>query len=648
MTASNSPSETPPARDPVEELAEAFLERYRRGERPALSEFVARAPEHADEIRELFPALVLMEQANLTEVPAAHAFSGAAPERVGDYRIIREVGRGGMGIVYEAEQEALNRHVALKVLPSGGMGDPHRVLRFRREARSAARLHHTNIVPVFDIGERDGVHYYAMQFIHGQSLDQVIKELRRRRGEEQTNGVGQAVSNPASGLAESLVTGRFPSVEPAGDNVPPESSSPARGDAAEPPADGEAPARQLSSTTAGTDGSATSSRADHHYYRSVARIGLQVASALAYAHRQRMLHRDIKPSNLLLDQAGTAWVTDFGLAKEEGDDLTHTGDVVGTLRYIAPERFGGTVDARSDVYSLGLTLYELLSLRPAFPETDRVRLVQAIAQREPATPRKYDPRIPRDLETIVLKAINKEPAGRYARAEALEEDLRRYLSDRPIGARRAGSWERVARWCRRNPGWAGTVGAVIALLLIMGVGGTVLSLYLLRAVNTLQIVDLERTEKLWQANLERARALRSSGRVGQRFGALAAVREAARIKGDAGVTRRGCGSPSASRRRGSASVGRMPGGYASLGLRREVRNLRPHFPQRGPHDLSTVSIRRGHPGSSTHRGKPPVLATMDEPGRSIRGLCPQFTAGGNWWRGARLENRRHNARSVPG
>jgi eukaryotic-like serine/threonine-protein kinase len=138
MTESNSPPETPSARDPVEELAEAFLERYRRGERPALSEFIARAPDHAAEIRDLFPALVLIEQANLTEVPAARAFSGAAPERVGDYRIIREVGRGGMGIVYEAEQQSLNRHVALKVLPTGGTGDPHRVLRFRREARSAA------------------------------------------------------------------------------------------------------------------------------------------------------------------------------------------------------------------------------------------------------------------------------------------------------------------------------------------------------------------------------------------------------------------------------------------------------------------------------------------------------------------------------
>jgi eukaryotic-like serine/threonine-protein kinase len=369
-----------------------------------------------------------------------------------------------------------------------------------------------------------------MQFIHGQSLDQVIRELRRRRGAETSNGVGAAISSPASGLAESLVTGRFPSVEPAGDNVPPESCSPAPRATAEAPADREVAARQLSTTTPASDGSVTSSRPDQHYYRSVARIGLQVASALAYAHRQRMLHRDIKPSNLLLDQAGTVWVTDFGLAKEEGDDLTHSGDVVGTLRYIAPERFGGKVDARSDIYSLGLTLYELLTLRPAFPETDRVRLVQAIAQREPATPRKYDPRVPRDLETIVLKAINKEPAGRYARAEALEEDLRRYLSDRPIGARRAGSWERAARWCRRNPGWAGTIGAVIALLLIMAVGGTVLSIHLLRAVNTLQIVDLERTDKLWQAHLERARALRSSGRTGQRFGALAAVRDAARIK----------------------------------------------------------------------------------------------------------------------
>jgi hypothetical protein len=266
------------------------------------------------------------------------------------------------------------------------------------------------------------------------------------------------------------------------------------------------------------------------FYRSVARIGVQVADALAYAHGQKLLHRDIKPSNLLLDARGTVWVTDFGLAKEEGDDLTRTGDVVGTLRYMAPERFAGVSDARSDLYSLGLTLYEMLTLRPAFPETDRARLIQAITHQEPKAPRKLDPHTPRDLETIVLKAISKDPAGRYAAAEDLGEDLRRFLADRPIQARRTSTWERMRRWCRRNPGWAATLATVLGLLVVMALGGMIFSLKLGRALDDVRVADAEKTEQLWQAHLLRARALRTSGRVGQRFEALKAIRAAAEIK----------------------------------------------------------------------------------------------------------------------
>lgn len=510
-------------RDPVEELAEVFLDRYRRGERPSLTEFTARAPEHAKEIRELFPALVLLEQAiPVNAAAAAHPHRAMPLERLGDYRVIREIGRGGMGIVYEAEQEALGRHVALKVLPISPGVDSQGLLRFRREARSAARLHHTNIVPVFDIGERDGVHYYAMQFIQGQSLDAVITELRRLRSRgSQQNGPpaaeDQAVQTAAASLAGGLVSGQFH-----GEDL--------LRDAASAPTDEGTGSAAVSTSSILKNTSDFSAKSDFHFYRSVARIGLQVAEALAYAHGQRIWHRDIKPANLLLDARGTIWVTDFGLAKEEGGDVTRTGEVVGTLRYMAPERLNGVSDARSDIYSLGLTLYEILTLRPAFPEADRARLVQAIAHREPGAPRKIDSRIPRDLETIVLKAITKEPAGRYAAAEDVAEDLRRFLADRPIRARRVSSWERVRRWCRRNPGWAATIASVLGLLLVMAVGGTLLSLHLQRALNDLQIADEEKSEKLWQSYLERARALRSSGRVGQRFEALKAIREAAKVK----------------------------------------------------------------------------------------------------------------------
>src|SRR5262249_33159282 len=160
-------------------------------------------------------------------------------------------------------------------------------------------------------------------------------------------------------------------------------------------------------------------------------------------------------------------------------------------------------DSRSDVYSLGLTLYELLTLKPAFPETDRVRLVHAITHREPIAPRKLDRHVPRDLETIVLKAINKEPAGRYASALDLEEDLNRFLLDRPIAARRVALWERARRWCRRNPGWAATIVTVLALLVIIALGGGILSFHLGQALQDLQAADQEKTEKLWQAHLER-------------------------------------------------------------------------------------------------------------------------------------------------
>lgn len=540
MTPHETPPESPCSRDPVEELAEAFLERYRRGERPSLTEFTSRAPEHADEIRELFPALVVMEQA----VPAvasgaAHPHGGVPLKRLGDYRVIREIGRGGMGIVYEAEQETLGRHVALKVLPSTAGVDSNCLLRFRREARSLARLHHTNIVPVFDIGERDGIHYYAMQFIQGHSLDAVIAELRvLRMGDKSpvTNaapgGPSLSQANAPISLAGSLLSGQFRveelTVKPADDAIVTDAPGSVALEARPALVVEERSADGTSSVF--NDTSDFSAKSDVHYYRSVARIGLQAAEALAFAHGQRVLHRDIKPSNLLLDARGTIWVTDFGLAKEEGGDVTRTGEVVGTLRYMAPERFNGKADGRSDIYSLGLTLYELLTLRPAFAETDRARLVRTIAHQEPDSPRKVDPQIPRDLETIILKAITKEPAGRYAAAQDMAEDLRRFLADRPIRARRASTWERVRRWCRRNPGWAATIATVLGLLVVMAAGGTILSLHLQQALHNVQVADAEKTEKIHRSLVERARALRSSGRIGQRFKALEVIREAAKIK----------------------------------------------------------------------------------------------------------------------
>jgi serine/threonine protein kinase len=497
-------------RNPVDELAEEFVERYRRGERPAISEYTQRHPELAEEIHEVFPALVMIEEAGPEEPGPIHARAasitadGRPLEQLGDYHILRQIGRGGMGVVYEAVQEALGRHVALKVLPFTLSSDPTHLKRFRREARSAARLHHTNIVPVFDIGECRGIHYYAMQFIQGQGLDEILQELRRLRCfHPTTNGVEtgregdeergrQSVlgsemeicdRDQSFSLATGLLTGQFRT-----DDSPEEKQeirsqrSEIRGQRSEVGkqkpepgalATGAPDVRPDSDSTLSLIGGSSefSAQSEYHFYRSVARVGLQVAEALAYAHGQKVLHRDIKPSNLLLDLQGTIWVTDFGLAKEEeSDDLTRTGDIVGTLRYMAPERFSGQADRRSDIYSLGMTLFELLTLRPAFPEMDRARLIQRITREEPPRPRKIDARIPRDLETIICKAIAKEPADRYVTAEALGEDLRRFLADRPIRARRASFMEKSLRWCRRNPALA-WLAATLLLALLSGTAG---------------------------------------------------------------------------------------------------------------------------------------------------------------------------------
>jgi WD40 repeat protein/serine/threonine protein kinase len=454
-------------RDPVERLAEEYLERRRRGEPIAIDDYADRHPEWAERIREVFPALEMMERLKPGSGERTGSFNGEERnaegpglERLGDYRILREVGRGGMGVVYEAVQESLGRHVALKVLPMHGRIDPVQMERFRLEARSAAKLHHTHIVPVHGVGQHGGVHYYAMQFIQGCGLDAVIDDLRRLRlgaASDQAQALGRAATaaedlTRSRAAAEILLSGGYEVTQTEG-----------------PVSEGSAESRSLDSSV---ERSGLSARSEPRYYRSVARIGVQVAEALAHAHGQGVLHRDIKPSNLLVAADGEVWVTDFGLAKVEGGDgLTRTGDVVGTLRYMAPERFDGWSDPRSDVYGLGMTLYELLTLRAAFEGGTRARLIERVIQEVPSSPRKYDATIPRDLETIVLKAIAKEPAERYATAKALAEDLGNFLAGNPILARRTGTWERLRKWSRRHPAAAALVGmSGVAALTLAGLG----------------------------------------------------------------------------------------------------------------------------------------------------------------------------------
>jgi WD40 repeat protein len=302
-----------------------------------------------------------------------------------------------------------------------------------------------------------------MQFIHGQPLDEVIRELQRLRADSGP-GASKPGAAPANALAQSLCTGEFESAAGSG----PENYELGAASA------GPGPQPRSAATTAAAlpDRSELSSVASNYqrYCRNVARLGLQVAHALAYAHARGVIHRDVKPANLLLDTTGVLWVSDFGLAKTHDPALTDTGDLVGTLRYMAPERFRGECDARADVYALGLTLYELLVLRPAFDGQDRLHLVEQIGRQEPVRLRALDPRIPRDLETILMKAIEKDPRRRYASADDLAQDMSRYLADEPIRARRIGAVERLSRWGRRNP-LVASLSAAIVLVAALGFVG---------------------------------------------------------------------------------------------------------------------------------------------------------------------------------
>ncbi len=417
-------------------------------------------PEYADSIRQLLPALeVLADLGRSADRRAVRGLSADLESAdgagvLGDFRILREVGRGGMGVVYEARQLSLGRRVALKVLPFAAALDPRQLQRFKVEAQAAALLHHTHIVPVFAVGVERGVHYYAMQLIDGRTLAHAIRELRRLHG---------------------LTSKEEPSAAGWHQAGPDEEHAPNRPDATESPTKEAPPTPTVANYAAEpsphpailSSGSSIRSRA---FFQAAARLGIQAAEALEYAHSLGVVHRDVKPANLLLDTRGQLWVTDFGLAQVEAEGglaLTLTGDVLGTLRYMSPEQAMGRrtlVDHRTDIYSLGVTLYELLTLHPAIEGSDRQEILRRIAFDDPTNLRRHNPAVPRELETIVLKAMAKEPEGRYATAQELADDLTRFLENRPIRARRLTLAERVAKWARRH---TAAVTATFAVLTIV-------------------------------------------------------------------------------------------------------------------------------------------------------------------------------------
>jgi outer membrane protein assembly factor BamB len=365
------------------EILDKYVEDLALGRAPRREQLLAAHPELAGQLDACLSGVEFIH--------GASAASGGAPKRLGDFLIRHEIGRGGMGAVYEAEQLSLGRKVALKVLRFGAVSDSEAVERFKREAETVADLHHTNIVPIFSVGCESGVNYYAMQFIEGRSLDQVPQ------GDEQLD----------------------PAI--------------------------------------------------------VADWGLQAAEALTHAHQRDVIHRDVKPSNLLLDGEGRIWLTDFGLAKRLDDvTLSMTGALLGTPRYMSPEQAQTAikaVDHRTDIYSLGATLYELVTGEPVFAANTPHGVIDQILHSEPLPPRQHRPDLPRDLETVLLKCLSKDASQRYATARELADDLRAVVEERPILARRPRAVERATRWLKKRqrsllPAVAISLGTLLAVGLV--------------------------------------------------------------------------------------------------------------------------------------------------------------------------------------
>jgi serine/threonine protein kinase len=510
----NTASPSRQALEPTSEvlrILEGYLQQLEQGGEPDPEALLAQHPQLAVPLRACLASLEFLHDAALSlrggDRPALHEIAAPPPqpEALGDFRIVREVGRGGMGVVYEAEQLSLGRRVALKVLPFAATLDARQLQRFKNEAHTAAGLHHSHIVPVYAVGCERGIHYYAMQFIAGQTLASLIAGLRREAGRPQGEPAGEVAGVEEAGGAELPVT------EP----CPPPSGT--RGPATATPGPG---AGLLS--TAGS----VRSRA---FFEASARLGIEAAEALDYAHQLGVIHRDIKPANLMLDGRGELWVTDFGLAQAQCDGrLTLTGDLVGTLRYMSPEQAlarPGGVDARSDVYSLGATLYELLTLEPPFSGSDRQELLRQIAFDEPRRPRRLNAALPAELETVVLKALAKAPEERYATAAELADDLRLWLEDRPIKARRPTLWQRTRKLARRHRAAVLTAGLCLLLLLLASVG------WLWREMRLAETRAAQATaakEKISRALAEAERAREKERQ--QRRRAVAAARSERRAK----------------------------------------------------------------------------------------------------------------------
>jgi tRNA A-37 threonylcarbamoyl transferase component Bud32 len=460
----------------LEEVVFEYLQAVDAGAAPQAAEYLARYPHLSAELEAFFA-----DQTHLaTLITPLRRHPLSAPERsrtgqrFGDYDLLEEIARGGMGVVYRARQTSLKRVVALKMIRDSVLAGPDDLRRFRTEAENAANLDHPSIVPIYEVGQQDGQHYFTMKLVEGGSLASVLGAARERA----------------------------------------------------------AP-------------------------RAAAKLLATVARAVQHAHERGILHRDLKPANILLsfscERSASAsaealaersrlddvvpHVTDFGLAKRVGGDtsVTHTGAVLGTPGYMAPEQASGErgLTTATDVYGLGAVLYHLLTGRPPFHGKTAVETLLAVREADPVRPRLLNPHADADLETVCLKCLEKDPNRRYLSAAAVADDLERYLRGEAVRARPVGRLRRVGRWCRRYPLIAGLGAAVLLLLGIIALGSSVAAMGLRE-----QLKRAERAEGIATAELRReaaiawARSLRQGDQAGRRFESLESLKEAARLRPD--------------------------------------------------------------------------------------------------------------------
>jgi serine/threonine protein kinase/tetratricopeptide (TPR) repeat protein len=493
--------------DRLARILDDYLAAVERGTPISPDELLQRHRQDAPYLRGYLSGLELFHAAAIGRDPAGSAPSDAPaaepPGRtIGDYRLLREIGRGGMGVVYEAMQLSLRRRVALKVLPLAAAHSPQQINRFKNEAQAAAQLHHPNIVPVFAVGEEHGVHYYAMQLVEGQSLSSMIEELRGGAAccGRSPDGCGRSPDRATcAGSGDPRTTGGTPR------------------------------------TTGAMDASRT---ADH--VRAVARLGIQAAEALHAAHEYGIVHRDVKPSNLLVDDDGKLWVTDFGLARcRETSGLTQSGDVLGTMRYMSPEQVLGRValiDHRTDIYSLGVTLYELATL--CHPAEGVAGAQSPFERAHPVCKplRQRNRYIPQDFQTIIMKSLAEFPHERYATAQEMADDLQRLLSGEPILASPPSLVNRAGKWARRHQGAVATAAGMLVVAMV----GLVASLIVVagwKAAAEQAFAQSEANHRQAVANLVRAQQnLRQARTVLDRLGTRLAEQLAA-IPGAEGVRR---------------------------------------------------------------------------------------------------------------